>query len=221
MDISADTFASLRERMVREQIAARGIVDGRVLAAMQSVPRHEFVPQGLQEYAYHDRALPIGWEQTISQPYTVAFMCAALRLTGSETVLEVGAGSGYCAAVLSLLCQRVISVERISELAQSAQERLARLSFTNVTVQPAAAVLGWPVEGPYERIIVTAGADSLPRALTDQLTDGGQLLIPVTSDGPKKAQTMLRITREGNRLEREDLGEFVFVPLITGDESGS
>jgi len=222
MDTSADPFAPLREQLVREQIAARGIRDGRVLAAMQSVSRHEFVPLDLRDHAYHDRALPIGWQQTISQPYTVAFMCAALELTGVERVLEVGTGSGYCAAVLSHLCREVITVERLSPLEESARKRLARLGYSNVIVHHAAGgVLGWPAKGPYERIVVAAGAEFLPSALTDQLAEGGRMIIPVRSAGPRQTQAMLSITRQGNRLLETNLGEFVFVPLITEEDQSS
>lgn len=218
METSTDRFLPLRQQMVAEQLAGRGITDWRVLAAMEVVPRHEFIPADIVERAYHDRALPIGWNQTISQPYTVAFMCAALELTGDETVLEVGTGSGYCAAVLSLLCRSVITVERIAELADTARERLARLGFQNIEVQHAAGVLGWPAAAPYERIVVAAGANFLPSALTDQLADGGRMIIPVRTEDGQTSQTMLSIARDGSQFHEQRLGEFVFVPLITDED---
>lgn len=199
--------------MVEEQLRSRDIDDARVLAAMQAVPRHVFVPAGLQELAYEDRALPIPSGQTISQPYTVAFMCQALQLRGDEIVLEIGTGSGYGAAVLSQLAREVYSVERIPELAAAARSRLESVGCDNVTVVCGDGSLGLPDQAPFDAIVVTAGADTFPQPLGDQLADGGRLVLPI---GSRERQTMCRYTRDGSTLHSEALGEFVFVPLITG-----
>ncbi|MBI1903513.1 MAG: protein-L-isoaspartate(D-aspartate) O-methyltransferase [Planctomycetia bacterium] len=205
-------FDELREVMVRQQFAGRGIVDARVLAAMREVPRHEFVPQHLAIYAYDDKPLPIGFGQTISQPYTVAFMCQAMSLHGGEKVLEIGTGSGYAAAVLSHLAERVYTIERIAELAAEAAERLRRLGYANVEVRTADGTLGLADAAPFDAIVVTAGAQTLPPAYQEQLAEGGRIVIPI---GPTRhSQTMWRYTRVGDDLLGEDLGPFAFVPLI-------
>lgn len=198
--------------MVRQQLVSRGIRDERVLLAMATVRRELFVPPKLRDAAYEDRALPIECQQTISQPYTVAFMLQALRLQGFEKVLEVGAGSGYGAAVLSLLCKEVHTVERIPELAKSARERLQRLGYDHVHVHTDDGSLGWTTAAPFNAIVVTAGGQHLPPAYLDQLTAEGRIVIPL---GEKpRSQTMIRFTRHGDRLESESLGEFAFVPLV-------
>jgi protein-L-isoaspartate(D-aspartate) O-methyltransferase len=204
-------FDLARHNMVVEQLARRGIRDPRVLEAMEWVPREQFVPPELIDLAYDDRALPIACEQTISQPYTVAFMCQVARLTADDKVLEIGTGSGYDAAVLSLLAREVHTVERIEELFCTAQERLARLGYKNVRVYLDDGTLGLPTEAPFDAIIVTAGAESLPAAYQQQLADGGRLLIPL---GPPSFQQMVRLTRHGDEFLREDLGSFGFVPLV-------
>jgi protein-L-isoaspartate(D-aspartate) O-methyltransferase len=205
-------FDELREAMVRQQLAARGIVDARVLAAMRDVPRHEFVPGHLQIYAYDDKPLPIGFGQTISQPFTVAFMCQAMSLRGGENVLEIGTGSGYAAAVLAHLAQRVYTVERIPELAAEAAERLKRLGYANVDVRTADGTLGLAEAAPFDAIVVTAGAQTLPPAYQQQLAEGGRIVIPI---GPTRhCQTMWRYTNAGGDLLGDDLGPFAFVPLI-------
>lgn len=206
-----DDFSRQRQQMVVRQLHSRGITDARVLAAMQAVPRELFVPTELERDAYDDSPLPIGSGQTISQPYTVAFMCEALQLKGRERVLEIGTGSGYSAAVLSQLVPHVWTVERIPELARHARARLQRLGYTNVSVRVVDAILGWPEEAPFDAIVVTAGAEQLPQVYVDQLSEGGRLVIPI---GGSCGQTMYRLTRHGSDLESEELGLFSFVPLI-------
>lgn len=208
-------FDLLRHKMVTEQLMRRGINDPRVLEAMERVPREEFVPESLRHKAYDDCALPIGWEQTISQPYTVAFMCQEARLRGNDTVLEVGAGSGYGAAVLAQLAQAVHTVERIEPLYQSAAERLARLGYENIRVHLDDGSLGFVREAPFDAILCTAGAECLPTAYQDQLADGGRLVIPI---GPPGHQQMYRFTRRGDEWYGDNLGHFGFVPLVSGDD---
>jgi protein-L-isoaspartate(D-aspartate) O-methyltransferase len=200
-----------RQRMVETQIARRGIRDERVLAAMRKVPRHRFVPADQAASAYQDRPLPIGLGQTISQPYMVALMTDCMQLTGDENALEVGAGSGYQAALLGELARQVTTVERHAPLAEHARQVLADQGYTNITVVVGDGTLGWPSNAPYDAIIVTAGAPHVPQALKDQLADGGRLVIPVGSGG---FQSLLRITRRGSKFKQEDFGGCVFVPLI-------
>lgn len=204
-------FHLARHNMVVEQLEQRGISDTRVLEAMDWVPRHEFVPSKLLELAYHDRALPIGYEQTISQPYTVAFMCQEARIAATDRVLEIGTGSGYGAAVLSLLAREVHTIERIEVLHKTAQERLTHLGYNNVHCHLDDGTLGLPSGAPFDAIIVAAGAQTLPEAFQEQLADGGRLIIPI---GPLAHQQMIRLTRQGGHFLREDLGTFGFVPLV-------
>jgi protein-L-isoaspartate(D-aspartate) O-methyltransferase len=204
-------FELARRKMVTEQLEPRGIRDSRVLEAMEWVPRHEFVPPDLVGMAYDDRALPIGHEQTISQPYTVAFMCQEAHVVAEDRVLEVGTGSGYAAALLSLLAWEVHTIERIEELYRSARDRLNRLGYKNVHCHLDDGTLGLPSEAPFGAIIVAAGAETMPDAFQEQLAEGGRLIIPV---GPLAHQQMIRLTRRGNEFIREDLGSFGFVPLI-------
>ena len=208
------SIAELRYWMVKSQIAARGVHNSDVLAAMELVPREEFVPEELRGQAYDDGPLPIGQGQTISQPLTVAFMAQALQLTGNEKVLEIGTGSGYGAAVLSRLAKEVHTVERLPELAEAARERLARLGFTNVYVHIGDGSLGWPQHAPYDAICVTAAAASVPLPLQGQLAEGGRLLIPVGDS--HRGQEMMRLTKFGCEFITENLGLFSFVPLIEG-----
>jgi protein-L-isoaspartate(D-aspartate) O-methyltransferase len=207
-------FDLARHNMVVEQLERRGVHDPRVLEAMEWVPRHEFVPSDLLELAYDDRALPIGFEQTISQPYTVGFMCQEARITASDKVLEIGTGSGYGAALLSLLAHDVHTVERIEFLFEKAQERLTRIGYKNVHCYLNDGTLGLPNEAPFDAIVVAAGAESIPDAYKKQLAEGGRLVIPI---GPPSHQQMIRLTRGGNDFIREDLGSFGFVPLISGN----
>ena len=204
--------AARREQLVQHYIAARGIHDPRVLAAMAAVPREVFVPEELRELAYEDRPLPIAAGQTISQPYVVAWMIEALVLRGDESVLEVGTGSGYAAAVLSHVARHVCTIERHPELAEVARERLRRLAIHNVEVRVGDGTLGWPERAPFGAIVVTAGGPDLPRALLEQLAIGGHLVIPVGLD---RDQELVRITRLHHAsFRREDLGAVSFVPLI-------
>lgn len=207
-----DPFAAARRRMVERQIRDRGILDPLVLRAMSQVPREEFVPPAMRDCAYADSALPIGSGQTISQPYTVAIMAAAAQLKGEGSVLEIGTGSGYGAAVLSHLATMVYSVERIPELGEQARERLERLGYQNVDVRIANGTLGLPDAAPFDAIVVTAGAEALPVSYVDQLAEGGRLVIPIGR--VPRSQEMYRFTKRGGELGIEDLGGFAFVPLI-------
>jgi len=198
--------------MVRAQLAKRGITDVRVLAALERVPREEFVAPHLAQEAYEDAPLPIGEGQTISQPYIVAFTVASLGLGGDERVLEVGTGSGYAAAVLSLLARSVYSVERVPTLATTAGVRLARLGYDNVQVSCSDGSLGWPEHAPYDAIAVAAVGPQVPSALLEQLSVGGRLVMPV---GPNRSQILMRVTRIGlHRYQEEGLADVRFVPLI-------
>ncbi len=209
-------FDLLRHKMVTEQLVRRGITDPRVLEAMERVPREAFVPESLRQKAYDDTALPIGREQTISQPFTVAYMCQEARLKGNDTVLEVGTGSGYGAAVLAELVQAVHTVERIEPLYQAAAERLARLGYDNVRVHLDDGSLGLVRAAPFDAIICTAGAEYLPTAYQDQLADGGRLVIPIGRHGH---QQMFRFSRHGDQWHGDNLGSFGFVPLVSGEDA--
>lgn len=209
-------FNELRHNMVAQQLARRGIDDPRVLAALERVPREHFLPAGLQPNAYDDCALPIGYGQTISQPYTVAFMCQEARLGEADKVLEIGAGSGYGAAVLAEIAREVHTVERIEELYGDAASRLAALGYSNVHVHHADGTRGLPDEAPFEAIIVTAGAEAIPEPYLTQVADGGRIVIPV---GPPGGQMMVRLTRRGDEWQRDLLGGFGFVPLVSGEET--
>ena len=200
-----------RREMVERQLRKRGIRDERVLAAMVSVPRHEFIPAELASEAYGDRPLPIGQGQTISQPFMVAAMAVALELSGGERVLEIGAGSGYQAAVLSLLAREVHTVEIHEELAVASRERLRRLGYANVEVHVGDGTLGWPDEAPFEAIIVTAAAPDVPPPLATQLAEGGRLIIPV---GTSDEQRLLRVEKHDDELSTRSLYHCRFVPLI-------
>lgn len=208
-----DEGATLRARMVERHLAARDIDDPRVLRAMKQVPREWFVDRALRRSAYEDHPLPIGFGQTISQPYVVALMTQALRLNGGERVLEVGTGSGYQAAVLGLLCREVYTIERVGPLAERSAKTLQERGFANVHVRAGDGTLGWPEHAPFDGIIVTAGGPSTPESLRQQLAIGGRLVIPVGEDQDK--QDLLRVTRlDDDRFEAENLGPVRFVPLI-------
>ena len=202
--------AEAAERMIEQQIVPRGLRDGRVLAAMRSVPRVAFVPPELEELAYDDRALPIGAEQTISQPYIVALMAAALALNGHERVLEIGTGSGYSAAVLSRLADAVYTVERQMTLAMTATARLRRLGYHNVFVRHGDGTLGWPEHAPYDAIVIAAGGPKIPEALVAQLAHGGRLVMPLKTNGDAQ---LITVAPDGS-LRQELLDEVRFVPLI-------
>ena len=196
--------------MVAEQIRKRGIRSARVLAAMERVPRHLFVPPELATRAYNDEPLLIGEGQTISQPYMVAAMTAALELDGSERVLEVGAGSGYQAAILAELAREVITVEARAPLAQAARERLAALGYKNARVEIGDGTLGWPAAAPFNAILVAAAAPQIPQPLSEQLAEGGRMVIPV---GRIDRQMLLRIRKSAGRVSEENLFPCQFVPL--------
>lgn len=204
-------YRELREAMVREQLIPRGIKDPRVLDAMRRVPRHLFVSEALRHSAYSDMAMPIGEDQTISQPYMVAVMTELLELKGGEKVLEIGTGSGYQAAVLAELAREVYTIERIAVLADAAQERFRALSYTNIKVHVGDGTLGWPDEAPFAAIIITAASPRVPDPLLAQLADQGRLVIPV---GSRFSQQLLRIRKTSEGLSEEYHTPCVFVPLI-------
>jgi protein-L-isoaspartate(D-aspartate) O-methyltransferase len=198
--------------MVQEQVSARGVNDQRVIDAMLRVPRHLFVPEALAAQAYSDFPLPIGERQTISQPYMVGVMSEALQLKGGEKVLEVGTGSGYQAAVLALLARQVFSLERIPLLARQARRTLDNCGFARVNVKVTDGTFGWEEEAPFDGIVVTAGAPSVPEPYRAQLAIGGRLVIPV---GDRVSQILVRVTRLNEKLFREErLFGCRFVPLI-------
>ena len=204
-------FESERSRMVEEQIMGRGVKDARVLAAMRKIPRHEFLPEAIRGVAYADQALPIGEGQTMSQPYMVALMTELLDLKATERVLEIGTGSGYQAAVLAELCEKVYTVERVKTLAAQARVVLDRLGYKNVAIKVYDGTYGWKEMAPFDAVIVTAGSPDVPSALVDQLRDGGRLVIPV---GERYAQQLLKIVRKAGGTITEKSIPCVFVPLI-------
>ncbi len=202
-----------RASMVEHQLRRRGIADSRVLTAMGEVPREAFVPEEQKRNAYVDGALPLSHGQTISQPLMVAMSLEALRLTGDETVLEIGAGSGYQAAVLSKLAKKVYAIEIIPDLVCNARLALDSLSIDNVEIICADGRKGWPDGAPYDGIVVAAAAEEVPPALIEQLKDGGRLVIPV---GGKWGQSLQTLQKRGDKLESEELCRCVFVPLVYG-----
>lgn len=205
-------FSVARRRMVEQQIAARGITDQRVLAVMAAIPRHLFVEVGLQGHAYSDASLPIGEKQTISQPYMVAVMTAALELQGDERILEIGTGSGYQTAILSRLVKRVYSVERIGVLAGRARKVLDHLQMSNINIKISDGTIGWQDQAPFSGILVAAGSPDVPTSYLDQLEVGGKLVLPV---GDQEQQILMRIIRqEDGTFKREQLLGCRFVPLI-------
>ena len=206
-----DDFEKLRNEMVESQLIARGITDKRVLEAMRKVERHSFVPENIRDSAYDDCALPIGNGQTISQPYMVAAMTECLRLKGEEKILEVGTGSGYQAAILSLLSKKVFTIERLSPLADRASKILANLGYKNIEVIVGDGTAGFTPESPYDAIIVTAGCPSIPKPLVNQLSDGGRLVLPV---GDQFRQILTTVIKGKNTIETEESIPCVFVPLI-------
>ncbi len=205
--------AAQRARMVERQLARRGIRNPAVLEAMRTVPREEFVPEDSRHEAYEDRPLPIGEGQTISQPYVVALMIEALSLAPDDRVLEVGAGSGYAAAVLGRIAREVYAIERHGSLARAASERMRRLGYDNVQVREGDGTLGWAEEAPFDAILVSAGGPEVPAPLLDQLVSGGRLVIPLGD--PMKDQELVRLEqRAGGAVVRESLGHVRFVPLV-------
>ncbi|UCC66155.1 MAG: protein-L-isoaspartate(D-aspartate) O-methyltransferase [Deltaproteobacteria bacterium] len=204
-------FALARKKMVEEQLVPRGIKDDRVLRAMRKVPRHLFLEEGLWPQAYGDFPLPIGEGQTISQPYIVALMTEAMELKGDEKALEIGTGSGYQAAILAELAERVFTVERISSLAGKARKILDELGYADVLIKVFDGTHGWKEEAPFDGIIVTAGAPDVPQTLLRQLKVGGRLVIPV---GNEYSQILLKVVREDRGYKEDDLGGCRFVKLI-------
>jgi len=202
----------IREKMVREQIDSRGISDEEVLRAMRKVPRHLFVDEALQNQAYADHPLPIGHGQTISQPYVVAMMTAILKVKPGMKVLEIGTGSGYQAAILAEIGADVYTVERIKPLYQMARQRFTQLKYFRIKTKLDDGTLGWPEQAPFERILVTAGGPDVPAPLLEQLSDPGILVIPVGED--RRYQQLLRLTREGGQVSRENMGSVAFVDLV-------
>jgi protein-L-isoaspartate(D-aspartate) O-methyltransferase len=210
-----DPFERRREAMVREQIEARGVKNPDVLRVMRMTPRHEFVPDEIRASAYEDRPLPIGYGQTISQPYIVAFMTEALDVQKTHKVLEIGTGSGYQAAVLAQLAAHVFTIEIVPELAASARQKLAR--YQNVTVRHGDGYLGWPEEAPFDRIMLTAAPPEIPQPLLDQLKPGGKLLAPVGRSPWNQELVLVEKTQDG-RLRRRSLLPVMFVPMVRGKQ---
>jgi protein-L-isoaspartate(D-aspartate) O-methyltransferase len=210
-DASVDPVRA-RARMVDEQIAARGVRDRRVLAAMKRVPRHELVPERLRDRAYEDGPLPIGYGQTISQPFVVGFMSEALELEGHEKVLEIGTGSGYQAAVLAELAAEVYSIELEAPLAERARRDLVRLGYEKVDVRHGDGYLGWPDAAPFDAILLTAAPPEVPQALIDQLAEGGRLVAPVG----RNVQEIVRLVKTPDGIERERMIGVRFVPMRRG-----
>jgi protein-L-isoaspartate(D-aspartate) O-methyltransferase len=208
-----------RKQMVEYQIRRRGVSNQRLLAAMEKVPRHRFVPDSESHSAYEDMPIPIGSGQTISQPYMVALMTDLLQLTGEERVLEIGTGSGYQAALLAELAKEVFSVERFESLAGRARSELAGLGYENVTIVVGDGTLGYPDRAPYDRVIVTAAAPRIAQPWLYQLKEGGRLVLPL---GQRWSQTLTVVIKEGSRIRTESHGGCVFVPLVGehGWESG-
>jgi len=200
------------DAMVREQIESRGITDARVLAAMSKVPRHEFVPDHLADVAYEDHPLPIGYCQTISQPYIVALMTELLQIQPGAKVLEVGAGSGYQAAILAEIGAQVYSMEIIEPLARASAELLQRLGYSSVQVKQGDGYLGWPEHAPYDAIVVTAAADHVPPPLVEQLKPGGRLVIPV-GDGQERQSLLLVEKSADGSVTTHHVAPVLFVPL--------
>ena len=203
-------FLDERKHMVERQLRARGINDARVLAAFEAIPRHHFMPEEARELAYEDYPHPIGFGQTISQPYIVAYMTQSLGLTGTEQVLEVGTGSGYQAAILSRLVHEVHTIELIPALADRAAHTLAGLGVTNVFIHIGDGSLGWSESAPYDAIMVTAAAPRVPKSLLNQLADHGRMILPV---GERGFQVLELWTREGESFSQETLLPVAFVPL--------
>ena len=211
-NIMVQNFEKLRNRMVEEQLKTRNIRSKAVLDAMRNVPRHLFVPEGIRDHAYNDSPLPIGLEQTISQPYIVALMTEELDPTPGMKILEIGTGSGYQAAILAHLGCEVYTIELLEELAAGAGKTLATLGFNNVKVKHGDGYAGWPEEAPFDSIIVTAAPDKIPEKLIEQLKEGGKMILPVGRTG--SVQSLKLITKENNRVIEKDLIQVRFVPMV-------
>jgi len=205
-------YERAREDMVQTQIIARGVRDSSTLRALRAVQRHQFVPAELADFAYADRPLPIGYDQTISQPYIVALMTELVRPHKGQRVLEIGTGSGYQAAVLAEIVDTVYTIELIQELATSASERLKHLGYRNVIVRQGDGFLGWKEHAPFDAIVVTASSEEIPGPLVEQLKEGGTMVIPVGSVGSVQSLTLVR--KQGNEVVKADLLPVRFVPLM-------
>lgn len=212
-----ESFEQLRQTMVERQLVSRGIADRRVLDALRRVPRHLFVPEQFRRLAYEDHPLPIGLEQTISQPYIVALMTELARVANDHTVLEIGTGSGYQAAVLSVLARRVYSIEYLAPLGEAARKRLTELGYNNVEVKIGDGYQGWPERQPFDAILVTAASEEVPQPLIDQLKPGGTLVIPV---GRQADTQMLQVLEKDSRgkIARKNTIPVRFVPLVKGQD---
>jgi protein-L-isoaspartate(D-aspartate) O-methyltransferase len=218
--MTADIYEATRERMVAQQIQARGVFDPRVLAAMRKVPRHLFIPQHLWDQAYNDYPLPIGEDQTISQPYIVALMTEILEVKETDRILELGTGSGYQAAILAELAAAVFSIDRVESLADQARNLLGQMGYRNIKIKVGDGTLGWAEKMPFDGIIVTAGAPKVPRPLLEQLALGGRLVIPV-GDMWSQTLTCVRKTKDGLRFEYHGGCRFVRLIGKYGWEGGS
>jgi len=214
-DAGGPDFAAARERMVEEQLVARGIENQAVLEAMRKVPRHEFTTEEMRGRAYEDRPLPIGHEQTISQPYIVAFMTEMLDPDAGDRVLEIGTGSGYQAAVLAELVDEVYTIEIVEPLAEDAAGHFEELGYDNVTARAGDGHRGWPEHAPFDAIIVTAAPDEIPQPLVDQLAEGGRMIIPVGPVGGVQELKLLR--KEGDEIVTESVLPVRFVPMTGGE----
>jgi protein-L-isoaspartate(D-aspartate) O-methyltransferase len=213
--VTPNNYHIARERMVREQLVSNGISDAKVLDVMLKVPRHLFLDDDLGPQAYSDHSFPIGFSQTISQPFMVAYLSEKLGLTGEEKILEIGTGSGYQAAVLAQLASHVYTIERIGPLAQKAKTALEKLEILNVEMAVGDGSRGWPEFGPFERILTTAAAGEVPHSLLMQLCEGGIFLGPVINE--TEEQEIVRLTRRGDDFDIERLRKCTFVPLINGE----
>lgn len=209
---STDKFTKERERMVELQIEKRGIRDEKVIQAMRKVPRHKFVPEAYVNRAYGDYPLPIGEGQTISQPYIVALMTELLELKNGKSVLEIGTGSGYQAAILAEIIDNVYTIDIIKSLKENSEDRLSSMGYTNVRVKLGDGYYGWEEYAPFDCIIVTAAPDHVPQPLIRQLKDGGIMVIPVGTPGAY--QVLWQIRKKGDRIERRSITEVSFVPLV-------
>ena len=211
-DVKSQNFEALRKNMVEEQLRKREIKSAKVLEAMRDVPRHLFVPQDMQNFAYEDRPLPIGFDQTISQPYIVAFMTENLAPVSGMKILEIGTGSGYQAAILAYLGCNVYTIELLPALAERAEKTLKELKINNVKLKCGNGYEGWPEEAPFDAIIVTAAPNKIPEKLIEQLKDGGKIIIPV---GPVLSlQSLKLITKTGKKIVEKDLLPVRFVPMV-------
>jgi protein-L-isoaspartate(D-aspartate) O-methyltransferase len=212
---SVTDFAAQRERMVKEQIVNRGVTEERLLAAMRKVPREQFVPENLRDESYTDGPVPIGYDQTISQPYIVAFMTEQLHPQPTDRVLEIGTGSGYQAAILAELVAEVYSIEIVEPLAKTAEGTLQHLGYKNVHVKVGDGYKGWPEHAPFDAIIVTCAPDHVPQPLVDQLKEGGRMIIPV---GPRLAQELYLLEKRNGQLRQGAVLEVRFVPMMGAAE---